>query len=299
MNYRVSHTTRYDYDAPVPICYNRAHLTPRNCPNQRCISSRLEVQPRTANEVFHHTDYFGNLCSYFTVQKEHSTLIITVISEVEVQPLLTPEPTQTPPWEEIRDEVLLPRTLESNDASQFVFASSSIKPNDEMAAFARPSFPAGQPVLLGAIDLMQRIYAEFAYDPTATTLATPLEEVLKQRRGVCQDFAQLQIACLRSLGIPARYVSGYIVPTSSTGALPMLGAQASHAWLSVYTGNFGWVDLDPTNNLIASDEHITLAWGRDYDEVCPIRGVMLGGGNQYLSVGVSVERINGRGALAS
>lgn len=296
MNYRVTHTTRYMYDAPVPICHNRAHLTPRDCPYQRMLSSRLSITPKPSGKVEQRTDYFGNTCNYFSIQQMHSTLEVKVVSEVEIQPLLPPQPEQTATWESVRDSTVLTRTGDALDAYQFVFPSPFIRPSAEMAAYAMPSFPPGQPVLVGAIDLMRRIHAEFAYDPAATTIATPLEDVLEQRRGVCQDFAQLQIGCLRAIGLPARYVSGYILPASASTAQPMVGSQASHAWLSVYTGDSGWVDLDPTNNLLPAEEHITLAWGRDYDEVSPIRGVMVGGGGQSLLVDVRVVPLDPRQA---
>lgn len=294
MNYRVTHTTRYTYEAPVPICHNRAHLTPRDCPYQRMLASRLTITPKPIGRIEQRIDYFGNACSYFSILEMHSTLEVRVVSEVSIQPLLPPQPEHTPTWESVRDSTALTRTAGALDAYQFVFPSPFIRPSEEMAAYARPSFPPGQPVLVGAIDLMRRIHAEFSYDPAATTIATPLEEVLAQRRGVCQDFAQLQIGCLRALGIPARYVSGYILPVSSSGAQTMVGSQASHAWLAVYIGDAGWVDLDPTNNLVPAEEHITLAWGRDYDEVSPMRGVVVGGGGQALSVDVRVVPLDAR-----
>jgi transglutaminase-like putative cysteine protease len=188
----------------------------------------------------------------------------------------------------VREALCVDRSAEGLEACQFAFDSSSIKVNAELASYAVPSFAPGRPLLEAALDLTGRIHRDFRYDPSATSLATPLEEVLALRRGVCQDFAHLQIGCLRSLGLSARYVSGYLHTVPPAGSARLVGADASHAWVSLYCPGLGWIDLDPTNDMIPQEMHIVLAWGRDYDDVSPIKGVNLGGGRQSVRVAVSV-----------
>jgi transglutaminase-like putative cysteine protease len=178
-------------------------------------------------------------------------------------------------------------------AYQYAFDSPCVRNSPELADFALPSFTPGRPILAAAADLTRRIHTEFRYDPTATSVNTPPSEVLKTRRGVCQDFAHLAIGCLRSLGLPARYVSGYLLTTPPPGKPRLVGADASHAWFSVYTPDCDWVDYDPTNNIRPSDQHVTLAWGRDYSDVCPIKGVFFGGGQQVVQVSVDVTPLEG------
>lgn len=291
MRYRVIHTTRYTYDARVPIAYNRVCLTPRQCAHQECLRSSLDVQPVPAVFGQHTTDYYGNEIVFFSVQDPHDALAITAISEVLLRPTLPPEPESTPPWEEVRNTLRTRRTPDVLDACQFAFDVETPHVSRALEAYALPSFPEGRPVLAGAIDLMHRIYSDFTYDPHATTVSTPIQEVLDNRRGVCQDFAHVQIGCLRALGLAARYVSGYVAPVRAESNVEFVGSQASHAWLSVFVPAHGWVDLDPTNDVLPSTDHITLGWGRDYDEVSPVRGVILGGGGQHLGVSVQVVRI--------
>lgn len=292
MQYRISHVTKYTYESRVPICYNRVCLTPRRCAYQECTRATLDVQPVPA--VFSQTnlDYYGNEVFFFTVQDPHDTLTITAMSEVRLNPVLPPEPESTPSWEQVRDTLRMNRSAEVLEALQFAYDVEQSIVSNALRRYAGVSFPPGKPVLAGAVDLMRRIYHEFTYDPHATTVSTPIEEVLETRRGVCQDFAHVQIGCLRSLGLAARYVSGYIAPLRAGTQEEFVGSQASHAWLAVFVPGHGWVDLDPTNNVLPSNEHITLAWGRDYEEVSPVRGVILGGGGQHLSVSVQVNRIN-------
>jgi transglutaminase-like putative cysteine protease len=224
----------------------------------------------------------------FAVQEAHSKLTVTAVSKVHVAPLASPEAHETPAWETVRDQLHAPSTSRELEACQFCFDSPHVKLSGELASYALPSFPAGRPILEGAMDLMRRIREEFAYDPAATTVSTPLDTVLRLRRGVCQDFAHLQIGCLRALGLAARYVSGYLLTMPPPGQPRLIGADASHAWLGVYCGERGWVDLDPTNNVIPSTNHITLAWGCDYSDVCPIKGVFIGGGHHAMDVWVDV-----------
>lgn len=290
MKYRISHLTRYRYEGVVPIGYSRVCLAPRRSAAQEPLRTQLEINPAPAYLSQRAEDYYGNEVHYFSVQEPHSALEITAHSEVRLTPAAPADPKASLPWEQVRAQLAQAETNEMLDAYQFTFGSDSVSISDALRDYARQSFPPGIRILAGTIDLMSRIHREFTYDPTATTVTTPIAEVLAHRRGVCQDFAHVQIGCLRALGLAARYVSGYIAPRQAATGAAFVGAQASHAWLSVYSPGQGWVDVDPTNNMLPSIEHITLAWGRDYDEVAPVRGVILGGGMQQLEVNVSVVR---------
>ena len=227
---------------------------------------------------------------FFTVQEPHRQLIVRAEHTTEIEPYWGPDPAQTPAWEDVRDQLALARDAEALDAYQYVFDSPYVRVSADLAAYAAPSFWPRRPILEAALDLTARIHSEFRYDPKATTLSTTLAEVLAGRHGVCQDFAHLEIGCLRSLGLAARYVSGYLLTQPPEGTERLIGADASHAWLSSWCPGFGWIDVDPTNNLIPSAEHILLGWGRDYDDVSPIKGVILGGGEHQVRVSVDVVR---------
>jgi transglutaminase-like putative cysteine protease len=287
MIYRVTHTNSYSYSEPVSLCHNLLHLTARDTPRQTCRQSQLLIQPVPAVSSTR-TDYFGNSATYFTIQEPRPQLMVSAVNLAQLRPEPQPDPATTPAWEQVQQRLVQPNSPDDLEACQFLFDSSYIRSNIELADYARPSFAAGRPLLDAVLDLTKRIHADFRYDKTATTTATPILEVLRNRHGVCQDFAHLEIACLRSLALPARYVSGYLLTSPPPGQPRLIGADASHAWLSVYSPGLGWVDVDPTNNLIPSDKHITLAWGRDYDDVSPIKGVILGGGQQKVVVAVDV-----------
>jgi len=287
MLYRVNHATIYNYSEPVTLCHNLVHLTPRQALHQTLRRSQILVTP-LPGVLLQETDYFGNATLFFSIQEPHPKLTVTAHHLVEVTPPALPEPSQTIPWDQAVVQLRQDRSQEGLDAYQYVFSSCYVKPNVPLADYARPSFPQGRPLLEGVLDLTQRIHAEFHYDPTATTVATPLAEVLARRRGVCQDFAHLEIGCLRSLGLAARYSSGYLLTNPPPGQERLVGADASHAWLSVHCPGYGWIDVDPTNNQLTSDKHITLAWGRDYDDVSPIKGIILGGGRHSVRVAVDV-----------
>ena len=233
-------------------------------------------------------DYFGNPEVFFSVQEPHRSLSISASHVAEVLPLTPPDPMRTPPWESVRQLLETERSSEALEACEFVFDSHHIQASTNLAEYAAHSFTPGRPILDAALDLTHRIHADFRYDKRATTISTSLQEVFAQRRGVCQDFAHLQIACLRSLGLAARYVSGYLSTRPPPGQKRLVGADASHAWVSFYCPLAGWIDLDPTNDQIPSDHHILLAWGRDYDDVSPIKGVILGGGTPKVTVAVDV-----------
>jgi len=278
----VSHTTTYLYREPVSICHTEVHLNPRVTLHQRVISHELDVRPEPAFSV-NRTDYFGNEITCFSIHEPHQTLKIASRSVVELQPEEPPPAELTPAWEAVRDEVRRQAGEDAYQASEFVFRSPLVKLGQALAEYATPSFQSGRPVLAAGLDLCHRIFTDFRYDPRATTISTPVEEVLKTRGGVCQDFAHLMIACLRSLGLPARYVSGYLRSGEHT-----VGAEASHAWCSVFCPGFGWLDFDPTNDLIPQGDHVTIALGRDYSDVSPVKGVAIGGGDQIVNVAVEV-----------
>jgi transglutaminase-like putative cysteine protease len=288
MKYRVIHQTVYRYSEPASLSQNELLLQPRNTGAQQLLASRLDIVPEP-QYLQPHSDYFGNSAHVFMVQQPHAELAVTAASFVAVAAPATPAPAATAGWETVARRLAACRQPADLDAYQFVFASPLVTVSSAVEAYAQRSFPPETPVLAGALDLIGRIYTEFEYDKTATTVDTAVEQVLASRKGVCQDFAHLAISCLRSLGLAARYVSGYLRTSPPPGRPRLAGADASHAWLALFVPDAGWVDLDPTNNLIPGDTHITLAWGRDYADVTPVKGVVMGGGRHSLSVMVDVE----------
>ncbi len=287
MKYKVTHTTKYAYSAAVPVCHNLVHLNPRSLPHQFCEKFRLLVHPDPF-EISDRDDYFGNSVSYFSIDQAHLGLSVTATSHVTVTSKPEVLACETPAWENVVRQLQTDHATQVLDAYQFVFDSPSIKRFQALVDYIKPSFPSERPILEGVIDLTARIHEDFKYDPRATTVHTPIEEVFEQRHGVCQDFAHLQIGCLRSIGLAARYVSGYLRTEPPHGKPRLVGADASHAWLSAYCGEAGWIDVDPTNNILASTDHITVAWGREYNDVCPIKGTIVGGGDHRMSVSVDV-----------
>ncbi len=293
MNYRVRHLTTYTYSSPVLVAHHMAHLAPRAVAWQVCRRTSLRIRPQPTESETHGIDYFGNPIAFFTLHDQHRRLVVESISRVDLKPRHQPAPEDTPWWESVVDVLDSVRTPELLEAKEFCFGSPLAATSEALAAYAAPSFPANRPVLAGLLDLMHRIHQDFTYDPEATTVATPLERVLADRRGVCQDFAHLGIACLRSLGLSARYVSGYLLTRPPPGKSKLKGSDASHAWLSAFVPGTGWIDIDPTNDRLPNLEHVTTAWGRDYADVSPLKGVVLGGGEQSLKVAVDVEPIEG------
>lgn len=285
MIYQVRHTTTYAYTGTVSICHNRVVLRPRDSAQQACIAHELTVSPVPAVRS-QYLDCFGNTVAFFAIQEPHRVLTVTATSTVEVTAV--PPPDHTPAWDAVRDALRQERSAAVLDAYQYLFESPQIPYSARLRRYALASFPPGRPLLDAVCDLTNRIYNDFAYDPRATSVSTPLRHVLRMRRGVCQDFAHVQIGCLRALGLAARYVSGYLVTTPPPGQPRLVGADASHAWVSVYCPGYGWLDTDPTNNLLPADRHITVAWGRDYSDVSPIKGVFLGGGQHTMQVAVDV-----------
>jgi transglutaminase-like putative cysteine protease len=291
MLYKSIHTTIYDYLEPVSLCHNVLHLTARTGSWQNRRSSELRISP-PPSVMTERVDFFGNTATFATIEEPHRQLSVTSINVTELAPTPPPQAAQTPPWESVRDQLRRECSPDVLAASQFTFDSPYVRSGDAFAAYAAPSFPPGRPILEAVLDLTARIHSEFRYDPTATTIATPIKEVLERRHGVCQDFAHLQIGCLRSLGLAARYVSGYLRTTPPPGRPRLTGAEASHAWVSFFCPGSGWIDIDPTNNQIPFDQHIVLAWGRDYDDVSPIKGVILGGGTHTVKVMVDIMPVS-------
>jgi transglutaminase-like putative cysteine protease len=292
MRYKVTHTTRYQYADRVTHCFNLANLVPRNSARQKCISNRISVSPKPLHSS-QRTDYFGNQSYHFEIQTAHTELLITAESLIDIQ-----ESSQ-----ELRLDFGMnygdalryykqTRTAEMITAREFLLDSPMVKTSDALAEYARPSFSANRPLYSCVAELTRRIFEDFQYTPGFTTIATPLSEVLEHRQGVCQDFAHLQVGCLRAMGIPAKYVSGYMETLPPPGQEKLVGADATHAWIAYYSPNEGWIEFDPTNDLRASNQHIVTAEGRDYYDVTPVKGVIFGGGTEpILSVSVDVARV--------
>jgi transglutaminase-like putative cysteine protease len=290
--YRVLHETHYSYMYQVSLSQQYLHLSPRDFPYQQCESQLIQIDPQPEYQQSR-LDYFGNLTRHITLTEPHHTLSVLADFRVVVSPRPGVEQIQgSLAWERLAQNMLLAPTPESLEALPFLFDSPHIRCDTALADFARQSFTPGRPHLEAALALTQQIFDEFEFDPSATEISTPLTEVLAGRRGVCQDFAQLMIGCLRSLGLPARYISGYILTQPPPGKPRLIGADASHAWVSVFCPNLGWIDFDPTNRCLVKHEHITLGWGRDFSDVTPLRGVVLGGGEQTLEVKVTVLPAN-------
>ena len=262
MIYRVIHRTTYDYEDPVSVSHHLVRLTPRNIPGQVCRETGISIAP-SPDVTTTHDDYFGNVETFFTLQEPHERLIVEARSILELLAPERPDFSSSPAWETVVQSLASDHSENGLDAYQFVFSG----------------------------DLMRQIHRDFRFDKKATEVSTPVEAFFQERRGVCQDFAHLQIACLRSLGLPARYISGYLRTIPLPGVPRLVGADASHAWCSAWCPGAGWVDFDPTNDCVPEDGHITVAWGRDYSDVSPIHGVLLGGAKHTLDVGVDVTPI--------
>jgi transglutaminase-like putative cysteine protease len=285
MLYRATHTTTYTYDQPVAKSVNQARLTPRELPWQQVRSSVIRVNPEPAS-IAMRTDYFGNIVTTLSVLEPHDTLTVTASSVVEVLPRQE-DLGFSPSWEAARDMIGAQADAECLAACEYVFDSPFVLRAPDLAAYAQPTFTKGRSLVDSTRELTGRIKAEFRYEPKSTTIDTPVAEVLQKRAGVCQDFAHLMIGALRSLGLAARYVSGYLRSGEN-----YLGAEASHAWVAVFVPGSGWLHFDPTNDVLASDGHVTIGWGRDYGDVTPLKGITRGGGQETISVDVRVIPID-------
>ena len=292
---RVRHLTAYDYADPVEMGAHVVHLRPRSLPYQQVRHFALHTGPAPAR-VGWGADHFGNAVGWVFLAGVHAALWLEAVAEVEVTPRPVPDPMTTLPWEHVAE--LAQQPAAAAEAAEFTFASGRVPLLADARAWVAPSFSAGRPVLACVLDLVHRFATEFRFDPAATTVSTPVARVLELRAGVCQDFAHLMIAGLRVLGLPARYVSGYLRTRPPPGKPRLVGADQSHAWVGVWLGpEHGWIDVDPTNALVVQDSHVVLGWGRDYADVSPVRGVLLGGGEHTLKVSVDLAPVEE--ALAS
>jgi transglutaminase-like putative cysteine protease len=285
---RVVHETTYRYSPRVDVAYHLACLMPQSGHLQHVAEAELSIEPRPAQRTTA-TDAFGNLRTYFALFTPHDALRVRAESRVVVTPRFDDlDPGASARWDAVARALRYRVKAPFWPATDFLYASPFVPILDELRAYAEPSFPPGQRLIAGAIDLMRRIHADFTYQPQSTAITTPLREVFAQRRGVCQDYAHVMLGCLRALGLPAAYVSGYLLTQPPPGQARLLGADASHAWVSVWCPQVGWVDLDPTNDAIVGASHVTLAVGRDFGDVTPLRGVIRGGAEHTLKVAVSV-----------
>ena len=308
---QVTHTTDYQYDPAVSTAQHLACLLPRDLPSQRVRSSSLRIDPEP-EAIQEHRDAFGNRRAFFALPHPHQALHIEAkcVVQTESLPVVPDIEARTPPWEQVRDHFHYRAGAAWDAANEFAFASQHVPKGEAFEQFARPSFTPGRPVLEAAIDLMQRIHRDFEYASKSTDINTPALQALRQRQGVCQDFAHILLACLRTLGLSARYVSGYLLTAPPKGQPRLVGSDASHAWASVYVPDVRhgegddaplapqgrWFDLDPTNDRwgLNSPGHdfVTVALGRDFADVSPVRGVIFGGASHSLKVGVTVEPLD-------
>jgi transglutaminase-like putative cysteine protease len=291
MIYRIVHRTTYNYRFPVSVGIHVACLTPRALPHHQLARSELRIKPRPATRT-ERVDFFGNILCFFTIREPHKELVVEARSEVIMEGNGAAWPERPIPWEEAVKSIPEDHTPAGLEAYQFGFESPRIRLRPEFAAYALESFTPGRPMPEALRDLTARIHKDFRFDSKVTNVRTPPEEVFKKRRGVCQDFAHLQIACLRSLNLAARYVSGYLRTYPPPGQPRLVGADASHAWVSAFCPGIGWLDVDPTNNVVPKSGHVTLAWGRDYGDVSPLRGLILGGGAHTLKVAVDMNPLD-------
>jgi len=296
----VVHETRYDYAPAVKTAQHMAHLKPTHGEYQKLLRHSLSVDPAPAQQS-EALDVYGNTRAFFNLPSRHARLTVVADSLVEISS--PPAPQSVTAWEEVREQMRYHRGAAYDPAAEFVFTSPYVPRHEDFLAYARPSFQPGRSLMDAAAELMERIHHDFEYETEATDVSTPALEAMALRKGVCQDFAHVMLACLRSLGLPARYVSGYLLTHPPPGQPRLVGSDASHAWVSIYlpgpqaaTGH--WVDLDPTNNRAPGEDYVTVARGRDYSDVSPLRGVLHGGANHKLRVAVTVSPLE-RGAEAA
>ena len=287
MEYLVRHRTTYRYLQDVSYSCHLAHLRPRETPGQQVFTTDVTLTPEPATRD-RRDDYFGNVCEWFSLDQPHTLLEVLAESRVRVNTPPVRDVRLSESWETVRGRLEEAEDAESRDAVQFIFDSPLVSFISHIELYAEKSFPPGQKLLAGALDLMRRIHSDFRYDTSVTDATTPVDRVFEIRAGVCQDLAHVGIAAMRSLGLPARYVSGYLLTQPPPGMPRMLGADASHAWFSVWAPPLGWVDLDPTNNVAIGEGHVTVAYGRDYGDVSPLNGIILGGHDHVIEVGVDV-----------
>lgn len=289
--YRIEHKTAYKYAFPVAVSHHSARLEPANNSVQSLSRFSMSITPEPA-DLSRRIDYFGNVMHLFSIQDSHSALSVTTSSLVNVHELPISELSKSPDCGQVREHFGQTVTHETVRAQQFCYESPLIVNHPEIAAYAANFLKPNAPYLQAAIALMRDIHSTFEFDATATDTSTPILDFYHMRRGVCQDFAQLMIACLRSVGLPACYVSGYILTFPPKGQARLRGADASHAWVSIYVPGIGWVDLDPTNNQLCGEQHITVARGRDFSDVSLVQGAVTGGGAHTVDIAVTVTPVN-------
>ena len=290
MRYAVRHETRYRYSAPVDLGLHMIRLMPPNLARQNVLRRQLTIEPSPAT-LADFSDHFGNIVHRAAIETTHDRFLVTLAATIEIVPD-NPSHSPGPAWEEVRSAMRLDGFARQAPVAEFVYASPLVTIEPEASLYARQSFPEGRPIVEGLRDLTQRIHADFSYAPNRTDISTGVAEIFALGEGVCQDFAHVMIAGLRGLGLPARYVSGYIRTRSAQDDDGHVGSDASHAWVSAWCGTeLGWIELDPTNNLVVSGEHVVIGYGRDFSDVTPLRGVILGGGSHSLSVAVDVREL--------
>jgi transglutaminase-like putative cysteine protease len=288
MKYRIVHTTAYEYSDSAEACQNLLRLRPRNLPRQQCHETQLSIEP-PPDRLHEYDDYFGNHATSFALYGAHRALSITAVSIISLEHSRdAARIDKTPPWEAVRDVLRSDRSPQVVAALDYRFDSPYVRTSPDLQALAADHFTGGRPLAEAVLSLTRAIHRDFQYDQKATTIDTRIEDVLHKKRGVCQDFAHVAIGCVRSLGLACRYVSGYLRTDPQPGKPRLEGADASHAWISVFCPNSGWIDFDPTNGCRTSDRHITIGWGRDFHDVSPVKGVVLGGGESTLRVAVDV-----------
>jgi transglutaminase-like putative cysteine protease len=288
--YAIEHNTAYEYESPVVQAYHLAHIRPRELDHQSVESSTVVVRPKPSR-THQSVDYFGNHHDRVEVLEPHDLLEVSAKSRITVTapPLAANPPTDSVSWNAAVQ--MLDGDTTMLEVIEYRCDSPLVRSHQRLREYAEPTFAPDRPLVDAVMEFCGRINREFAYEPTATDVSTPLAAVLRDRRGVCQDFAHLAVGCLRSLGLAARYVSGYLETLPPPGRPRLVGADASHAWASVHVPGYGWFDFDPTNDLLPSERHVVVAWGRDFSDVTPLKGVVLGGGAHRLTVGVTVEPI--------
>ena len=295
MIFNVTHTTKYEYNAPVSYCHNIATLRPRESKGQELLDYKIQITPEPA-EISERIDFFGNFITRFSIQTEHKVLKVTTKSKIKREYVQYHELFNSDACTSItmNDALFALKGMspEILEAKQYILESIFIRRTDKnIRDYAELSFKGNRSVFDAAYELMQRIYTDFDFDSEFSTISTPIEDVMKEKKGVCQDFAQIAIACIRSVGLPSRYISGYIETLPAPGKKKLVGADASHAWFAIFIPGFGWVDFDPTNNQIPKDQHIVVGWGRDYYDVPPLKGVVYGSGQSTLKVAVDIAAV--------
>jgi transglutaminase-like putative cysteine protease len=286
--YDIRHVTSYSYESPVSFARCSLRLQPRSGDGQELISHAVDIRPRPADRTVRR-DFFGTQTESILIEAAHRNLRIDSRSRVSVSRSAPDRSAQSRPWESVRDVAIEAKSLGPASPIGYVFASPLVPVQRPVTAYASASFPAGGGILAGAVDLMHRIRSDFKYDPKATVISTPLKEVFEKRHGVCQDFAHVMIAGLRGLGLPAAYVSGYLRTIPPPGKERLQGADATHAWVSLWCGDgLGWIGFDPTNDILVENDHIVLAVGRDFSDVSPVDGIIVGSRKQKLNVAVDV-----------